>query len=199
MEMNMFYKIPANLPAELDELDSYIARYRSGEIDAGTLKARRVPFGCYEQREDGTFMVRIRTTGGALTPLQLRAIAEISARYGSDAIHITTRQEFQIHDIAIENILLVMRELLQAGLASRGGGGNTVRNVLVSPDAGVSVDEIFDPSPYAFPLTSRLIAEPDSWLLPRKRCSSSASTRECRRNAEPPAARLPCSDCTSAW
>jgi sulfite reductase (ferredoxin) len=61
-----------------------------------------------------------------------------------------------------------MRELLQVGLASRGGGGNTVRNVLVSPDAGVSLDEVFDPSPYAFALTSRLIAEADSWLLPRK-------------------------------
>ena len=94
----MFYKIPENLPAEFEELDSYIARYQRGEIDAATLKVRRVPFGCYEQREDGKYMVRIRTTGGALTPLQLRAIAEISARYGSDAIHITTRQEFQIHD-----------------------------------------------------------------------------------------------------
>jgi sulfite reductase (ferredoxin) len=164
----MFYKIPNNLPAELDELDSYIARYQRGEIDAATLKVRRVPFGCYEQREDGTFMVRIRTTGGALTPLQLRAIAEISTRYGSDAIHITTRQEFQIHYVALENVLTVMRELLQAGLASRGGGGNTVRNVLVSPDAGVGLDEVFDPSPYAFALTSRLIAETDSWLLPRK-------------------------------
>ena len=164
----MFYKIPDNLPAELDELDSYIARYQRGEIDAATLKVRRVPFGCYEQREDGTYMVRVRTTGGALTPLQLRAIAEVSTRYGSDQIHITTRQEFQIHHVALENVLLVMRELLQAGLASRGGGGNTVRNVLISPDAGVGIDEVFDPSPYAFALTSRLIAESDSWLLPRK-------------------------------
>ncbi len=164
----MFYKIPDNLPAELDELDSYIARYQRGEIDAATLKVRRVPFGCYEQRQDGSYMVRIRTTGGALTPRQLRMIAEISTRYGGDAIHITTRQEFQIHDVALENVLLVMRELLLAGLASRGGGGNTVRNVLVSPDAGVGIDEHFNPSPYAFALTSRLIAEPDSWLLPRK-------------------------------
>jgi sulfite reductase (ferredoxin) len=164
----MFYKIPDNLSAELDELNSYIARYQRGEIDAATLKVRRVPFGCYEQREDGSYMVRIRTTGGALTPLQLRAIAEISSRYGSDAIHITTRQEFQIHHVALENVLQVMRELLQADLASRGGGGNTVRNVLISPDAGVGMDEVFDPSPYAFALTSRLIAESDSWLLPRK-------------------------------
>lgn len=164
----MFYKIPDNLTNELEELDSYIARYQSGEIDAATLKVRRVPFGCYEQRQDGTFMVRIRTTGGALTPRQLRTIAEISARYGNEAIHVTTRQEFQIHDVALENVLPVMRELLQVGLASRGGGGNTVRNVLVSPDAGVGLDEVFDPSPYAFALTSRLIAESDSWLLPRK-------------------------------
>jgi len=91
----MFYKIPDNLPAELDELDSYITRYQRRDIDAATLNVRRVPFGCYEQREDGTYMVRIRTTGGALTPLQLRAIAEMSARYGSDAIHITTRQDFR--------------------------------------------------------------------------------------------------------
>ena len=164
----MFYKLPDSLPAELEELDSYIERYRSGEIDAATLKVRRVPFGCYEQRTDGSYMVRIRTTGGALTPRQLRIIAEISAHYGSSAIHVTTRQEFQVHDIALENVLPVMRALLQVGLAARGGGGNTVRNVLVSPDAGVGVDEIFDPSPYAFALTSRLIAEPDSWLLPRK-------------------------------
>jgi sulfite reductase (ferredoxin) len=164
----MFYKIPENLASELEELDSYIERYRSGEIDATALKVRRVPFGCYEQRTDGSYMVRVRTTGGALTPRQLRTVGEISARYGSPAIHITTRQEFQIHDIALKNILPVMRELLQVGLAARGGGGNTVRNVLVSPDAGVGIDEIFDPSPYAFALTSRLIAEPDSWLLPRK-------------------------------
>jgi len=48
--MDMFYKTPANLAAELDELDFYIARNRSGEIDAATLKIRRVPFGCHEQR-----------------------------------------------------------------------------------------------------------------------------------------------------
>ncbi|MGD0860440.1 MAG: hypothetical protein ABR912_14140 [Terracidiphilus sp.] len=82
----MFYTIPDNLSAELDELDSYIARYQRGEIDAATLKVRRVSFGCYEQREDGTYMVRIRTTGGALTPLQLRAIAENPGRHGSNSL-----------------------------------------------------------------------------------------------------------------
>ncbi len=164
----MSYDIPASLPGEIDELESQIAKYRAGALDAASLKARRVPFGCYEQRKDGTYMVRVRTTGGALTPAQLRALAEVCDRYGSDMIHITTRQEFQVHEVAIENVVAVMRELLSVGLSSRGGGGNTVRNIMISPDSGVSPEEVFDPSPYAFALTSRLIAEADSWVLPRK-------------------------------
>ncbi|MDR3437434.1 sulfurtransferase TusA family protein [Telmatospirillum sp.] len=164
----MFYQIPATLSAELAELDSYIGQFKRGELDAATMKARRVPFGCYEQRQDGTYMVRVRTTGGALTPAQFKAIAETSARHGGSFIHVTTRQEFQIHDLALDDVTSVMRELLACGLSSRGGGGNTVRNIIVSPDAGTGLDEVFDPSPYAFALTSRLIAEADSWLLPRK-------------------------------
>ncbi len=164
----MSYEIPVSLPGEIDELESLIAKYRAGALDAASLKARRVPFGCYEQRKDGTYMVRVRTTGGALTPAQLRAIAVVCDKYGSDTIHITTRQEFQVHEISIENVIAVMRELLSAGLSSRGGGGNTVRNIMISPDAGVSPEEVFDPSPYAFALTSRLISEGDSWVLPRK-------------------------------
>jgi sulfite reductase (ferredoxin) len=164
----MSYQIPANLASELEELDRYIERHIAGELDAASLKVRRVPFGCYEQRRDGSYMVRIRTTGGAHTPLQLQAMAMIAERYGSPWIHVTTRQEFQIHDIALEHVVPSMRELLEFGLAARGGGGNTVRNILVSPGAGVDPGEVFDPSPYAFALTTRLIAESDSWLLPRK-------------------------------
>ncbi|MFB3917407.1 MAG: sulfurtransferase TusA family protein [Terriglobales bacterium] len=164
----MFYEIPASLPGELDELESLVERYRKGELDATSLKARRVPFGCYEQRKDGTYMVRIRCTGGTVTPRQLRTIAELAALHGSKTIHITTRQEFQIHDLRIEDVVPVMRQLLSVGLSTRGGGGNTVRNIMVSPEAGIAVEEVFDPTPYALALTSRVIAEPDSWVLPRK-------------------------------
>lgn len=163
-----YYDLPATLPLELDEFDQLIKAHLRGALDAAALKPRRVPFGCYEQRKAGTYMLRVRTSGGAITPRQLRALGEISARYGADFVHITTRQEFQIHDVALENNVSALRELLNAGLATRGGGGNTVRNILLSPDAGVAPDEVFDPSPYAFALTSRLLAEPDSWVLPRK-------------------------------
>jgi sulfite reductase (ferredoxin) len=164
----MSYELPANLAQEINELEGLINKFRRGELEATALKAHRVPFGCYEQRKDGTYMVRVRATGGAATPAQLIRLAELAEQYGSAFVHVTTRQEFQIHDVALENVVPVMRALLPVGLSSRGGGGNTVRNIVVSPTAGFGVDEAFDPSPYAFALTTRLIAESDSWNLPRK-------------------------------
>lgn len=164
----MFYRIPSGLPQEIDALEQHIADFHAGKLSADELKALRVPFGCYEQRRDGSFMLRIRTPGGALTPAQLRVMAELADAHGSPFLHITTRQEFQIHDLPLDAVIPAMRRLLPAGLSCRGGGGNTVRNMLLSPDAGVGCDEAFDPSPYVFALTSRLIAEPDSWTMPRK-------------------------------
>ena len=151
----MFYEIPANLAGEIEELDALVRAQLLGEVDAAVLQARRVPFGCYEQRKAGAYMVRVRAAGGAVTPRQLQTIAEIAQCYGAGFVHITTRQEFQIHDVALGNVTTVMRELLAVGLATRGGGGNTARNIIVSPDAGVAADEVFDPSPYVFALTSR--------------------------------------------
>ncbi len=163
----MFYDLPATLEAEIDELESLIEKYRQGLLDAAFLKVYRVPFGCYEQRRDGSYIVRIRAIGGAVTTGQLQAIAWLSGQYDAEAVHITSRQEFQIHDVALGNVIPAMRGLLNAGFSTR-GGGNMVRNIILSPDAGIATDEVFDPSPYAFALTSLLITEPDSWALPRK-------------------------------
>ena len=164
----MFYEIPSTLKDEIEQLDLHVQRYLAGSIDSDVLRVQRVPFGCYEQRENGTYMLRIRCPGGAIALRQLRMIAVVSKKYGRDSIHVTTRQEFQIHDLRLEDVIPAMRQLLTVGLGTRGGGGNTVRNIIVSSDAGISADEVFDPSPFVFALTSRLISEPDSWTLPRK-------------------------------
>ncbi|MBW1699268.1 MAG: sulfurtransferase TusA family protein [Deltaproteobacteria bacterium] len=163
-----FYDIPATYDAEIEELEHQTRLFRQGIITARELKAHRVPFGVYAQRSKDTYMIRIRCTGGGITPHQLRAVAELSSRYGADFIHFTTRQGLQIHDVVLENVVAVIRKLKEVGLSTRGGGGNTVRNIMVSWDAGISPKEVFDVTPYAVSLTSRLIAEPDSWLLPRK-------------------------------
>jgi len=162
------YEIPLNLDLEIQALEELIAKFRRGEISAQELKAHRVPFGVYEQREPETYMCRIRCSGGIVTPKQLAGVAEIAAQYALDKLHITTRQELQIHYVKLDDLITVIRALEKIGLVTRGGGGNTVRNIAVGEDAGIDPQEAFDVSGYAVALTSRLISEADSWNLPRK-------------------------------
>ena len=166
--MIRFYDIPTSLSTEIDELESLIGKFRAGKLEAAKFRAYRVPFGIYEQRTAETYMVRIRCTGGGITPEQLKTVALLSQQYGGEKIHLTTRQEVQIHDVSLVDIPVILRALLTVHLSTRGGGGNTVRNIMVSWDAGIAPDEPFDVTPYAISLTSMLIAEPDSWTLPRK-------------------------------
>ena len=166
--MGISYKIPPNLDRDIDELESLIAKYHKGEIGAVELKAHRVPFGVYEQRERDTYMVRIRCAAGIVTPSQLEEVALLASQYGTGVVHLTTRQELQIHYIKLDDIVPIIRKLKEAGLASLGGGGNTVRNITAQEDAGIDNTEVFDVTPYAVALTNRLMAEDDSWTLPRK-------------------------------
>ncbi|VAX26625.1 Ferredoxin--sulfite reductase [hydrothermal vent metagenome] len=166
--MLTFYDIPESLTAEHKQLEKDIAGFLDGSINPVKFKAIRVAFGIYEQRLPNTYMIRIRCAGGGITPLQLKKVAVLAKTYGSGEIHFTTRSEIQLHDILIENIMTVLRELKSCGLSTRGGGGNTVRNILCSTDSGITEDEIFDVEPYAIALTSRMMAESDSWNLPRK-------------------------------
>jgi sulfite reductase (ferredoxin) len=162
------YKLPPGLNQEIEGLESLIKAHLAGNLDASELKARRVPFGVYEQRSRGTYMVRVRCAAGIITPLQLRAVATIATEHASGVLHITTRQEVQIHGVAIEDLSTVLRKLANAGLSSRGGGGNTVRNIIAPCDAGISKEEAFDVTPHTVELTSRMVSLANSWLLPRK-------------------------------
>lgn len=162
------YQLPLNLEQEIDRLDNLIKKYKAGEISAKELKGYRVPFGVYGQREEGTFMMRIRCTGGLITPNQLKRIARLAKKYAASHIHITTRQEIQLHYLKLDDLVEIMKQLKEVGLASRGGGGNTIRNLITDEQAGIAEDEAFDVTPYTVALTTRLISEEDSWTLPRK-------------------------------
>jgi sulfite reductase (ferredoxin) len=164
----MFYRLPKSLESEIDNLEALLEGFMQGSVDPASLKSHRVPFGIYEQRQEGTYMARIRCPGGMITPLQFREVALLSERYGDPEIHITTRQELQIHGLSLHCLVPLLRQLASVGLSTRGGGGNTVRNVIVSPESGITLDQVFDVSPHARALTTRLIADPGSWLLPRK-------------------------------
>ncbi len=163
-----FYSIPENLAAELDEFENDLNNFLAGQSDPVTFKAIRVSHGVYQERNDRACMLRIRCAAGGITPGQLKRVAELSDKYGSGKIHFTTRQEMQIHSLELTDVVEVLRELHKLGLSGRGGGGNTVRNILSPADSGIAVDEVFDVEPYTIELTNRMIAEPDSWNLPRK-------------------------------
>ena len=166
--MTIGYKIPSQLDEEIGQLEAMIAKFKKGEVSPIELKVHRVPFGVYEQREPDTYMVRIRCAAGIITPAQLENVALIASQYGVGDLHITSRQELQIHYVKLDDLITVIRKLKEIGLATRGGGGNTVRNIAAQEDAGIDPHEEFDVTPYALALTTRLIAENDSWNLPRK-------------------------------
>jgi sulfite reductase (ferredoxin) len=88
--------------------------------------------GVYPQRQEGLFMQRIRVLGGRISWLQWRNVAELVRRYTpGTAIHITTRQDIEMHDLAGQDIETIQKELLDVGLSTRGACGDTIRNITV--------------------------------------------------------------------
>jgi len=162
------YTIPDNLKEEIDEYEKMINEFENGKIDKQKLRAYRVPMGVYEQRTDDTYMVRIRIPGGNISVSQFDNLINIGKKYLSPYLHITTREEIQLHNIQLRDTVKIMKDLLEINLSTRGGGGNTVRNIIGSWDSGINKNEIFDITPYVVALTERMIKEKDSWNLPRK-------------------------------
>lgn len=74
------YRIPSTLDSDLDYTESLVKKYKAGEITAGELKANRVPMGIYEQRKNHHHMLRVRCTGGLITPQQLAKVPSSATR-----------------------------------------------------------------------------------------------------------------------
>lgn len=167
-DVQNLYKLPDSLPKDLEHLRELATQFKQGEIDAARFQAFRVPQGVYEQRESGTFMLRVRLPAGMLAPHQMRRLAEVAETYGNGVLHLTTRQDIQVHRVRVEAIHPALVALSQAGLSTKGGGGNTVRNITACCDAGVCSKEAFDVTPHAVALTEAMLNDPLSFQLPRK-------------------------------
>lgn len=165
--MSNTYRLPESLTGDIDKFASLAKGYTDKSVSPTEFKAFRVPLGVYEQRKDNVYMARVRATGGVITPSQLLQLIGIAQQHHSNLLHLTTRQEVQIQNLALDDVEPILRKLQDIGLATKGGGGNTVRNIIVSEMSGIA-PETFDTTPYAIELTSLMVAEPDSYLLPRK-------------------------------
>ncbi len=162
------YKLPDTLEADIQQFASLAKDYQEKKIEATQFKAFRVPMGIYEQRQDEVYMARVRTTGGVIYPKQLLDTIDIARNHKSNLLHITTRQEIQVQNLSLDEVEPVLLDFQKIGLSTKGGGGNTIRNIIVSEFSGIDGEEQFDTTPYAMYLTTLLIAEAYSYLLPRK-------------------------------
>ncbi|MDP9296301.1 MAG: nitrite/sulfite reductase, partial [Actinomycetota bacterium] len=164
-------------------------------IDAPNLRSRMRWWGLYTQRkqglpagatataepnelEDEFFMMRIRIPGGQLSSTQLRDIAWASERFGRDVADITDRQNVQLHWIRIEDVPRIWERLESNGLSTQEACGDTPRNMLGCPLAGIDSDEILDATPYLLATDRRFVGDKAFSNLPRKYKTSISGCRQ---------------------
>ncbi|HEV2234443.1 MAG TPA: nitrite/sulfite reductase [Terriglobia bacterium] len=144
------------------------ARLERGEITEDQFRPFRLKHGIYGQRQSGFQMVRVKIPSGLLSPIQLRALADIAEKYSTGRGHLTTRENVQFHFVKMENVPTVMGLLAESGLTTREACGNTVRNITSCPLSGVCPTESFDVTPYALATTQFFLRHPEFHDLPRK-------------------------------
>jgi sulfite reductase (ferredoxin) len=188
--------MPPHLATELDIFENEIALKKQGKIEDRIFAETRLRRGSYGQRYDNgqrhdgrgkqqlsypsaatkgpntlwdaPGMQRIKIPFGGLNSAQLETLAELAEEYSDGIAHVTTRQDFQLHFIHIEDTPSIMRRLAAVGITTREACGNTVRNVTACPIAGVCREQAFDVTPYAKATAYFLLGHPDTQDFGRK-------------------------------
>lgn len=150
------------------ELERKIYQYHHGEIDEDRFRSLRLARGVYGQRQPGVQMIRIKLPYGKLTSRQLERIAAVSDKYSTGKLHITTRQDIQIHYVSLDRTPELWAELERDDITLREACGNTVRNVTASESAGIDPQEPFDVTPYAHATFQYFLRNPVCGEMGRK-------------------------------
>ena len=154
---------------EVVRLEEESANFESGELDNAVFTPFRLRQGVYGQRQPDVQMIRVKIPGGILTPEAMEGLGEVSDKYAPlGKGHITTRENVQFHHIPLAECPEVLRLLGATGLTTREACGNTVRNVVGSPYAGVDPEEVFDPTPYLAAYVRFGVRHPITQSFPRK-------------------------------
>jgi sulfite reductase (ferredoxin) len=153
---------------DIIDLERKIALFRDGKIDDERFRSLRLARGIYGQRQEGVQMIRIKLPYGKVTSEQLHRICKVSEEYSTGRLHITTRQDIQIHYVSLDRTPELWAELEKDDVTLREACGNTVRNITASETAGIDVDEPFDVSPYAHALFQFLLRNPVCQEMGRK-------------------------------
>ena len=150
------------------ELEKKINAFNNQEIDEEKFRSLRLARGVYGQRQQGVQMIRIKLPLGRFTAKQLIRMAAVSDEYASSNLHITTRQDIQLHYVPLDRTPELWSELEKDQITLREACGNTVRNVTASVYAGVDPDEAFDVTPYAYAFYEYFLRNPICQDMGRK-------------------------------
>ena len=172
------YVIPI-LEQEFDDFDTESTKFLAGETPEMEFIGFRLKQGVYGQRQPERQMIRVKLPFGGITPEQMDAFADVVEKWVPlRKGHVTTRQNIQMHHVPLPDAAKLIRELSDAGLSSREGCGNTVRNVTGDPWAGVTEGELFDITPYAAAYVRYFVRHPVTQLMPRKIKTAFTATDE---------------------
>jgi sulfite reductase (ferredoxin) len=157
------------LQREYDDFKTEATKFLAGDTAEDEFIKFRLKQGVYGQRQPDVQMIRVKLPFGGVTPEQMDKFADVVEKYAPlGKGHVTTRQNIQMHHIPLPEAEKAIREMGEAGLSSREGCGNTMRNVTGDPWAGVAKDELFDLTPYAGAYVRYFVRHPTTQGMPRK-------------------------------
>ncbi|MHA8050729.1 nitrite reductase [Aquirufa sp. ROCK-SH2] len=163
---------------DIIDLANKIAQFKAGEIHEEKFRSLRLARGVYGQRQQGVQMVRIKLPYGKIKFNQWRRIADISDEYSIGNLHLTTRQDVQIHFVSLDRTPELWAELEKDDITLREACGNTVRNITASPTSGIDPNEVFDVSPHADAAFRYFLRNPICQEMGRKIKISFSNTEE---------------------
>ncbi|MEM7136577.1 MAG: nitrite/sulfite reductase [Myxococcota bacterium] len=189
-------RVPDHLAAEVDLFEGQIELKKESKLDDKIFAETRLRRGVYGQRydnglrDDGTGqkplafprdltkgpdtvwdapgMMRIKIPFGKMSADQLEVLSELAEENSDSILHVTTRQDIQLHFIHIEDAPDMMRRLASVGITTREACGNSVRNVTACEYSGVCSTQAFDVAPYAHACTQYFLGHPDVQDFGRK-------------------------------
>jgi len=153
---------------DIIELADKIELFKNGKIDEERFRSLRLARGIYGQRQAGVQMIRIKLPYGKVSSAQLHNISNVSDEYSRGRLHITTRQDIQIHHVDLDRTPELWAQLEKDDITLREACGNAVRNVTASELAGIDKEEPFNVSPYADAIFKFFLRNPISQEMGRK-------------------------------
>ncbi len=168
MSITISEKVSSAARKDILELDGKINRFKNGEIDEEKFKQFRLTRGVYGQRQFGVQMFRTKFPYGKITPTQLIRMGELAETYTNGNLHLTTRQNIQLHYIKLEDTPEILNKMEEVGITAREACGNTVRNITASSIAGIDPEEPFDVIPYVDAVFNYFLRNPLCQEMGRK-------------------------------